>query len=76
MLVKMYKLEYKIETNLFIQFNKTGEMNNHTNVFILAYIHFCIFFSSCSHSVKIALEDENAIKHNIKLVYGIFPIFE
>ena len=30
----MYKLEYKIETTIFIKFNKTGAMNVYTNVFI------------------------------------------
>ena len=36
MIVKMYRLEYKIETTVFIKFHKTGTVNIHTNVFISA----------------------------------------
>ena len=36
MFVKMYKLEYKIETTVFIKFHKTGAVNIHSNVFIFA----------------------------------------
>ena len=32
----MYRLEYKIETTVFIKFQKTGEVNVHTDVFIFA----------------------------------------
>ena len=36
MFVKMYWLEYKIGTTLFIKFHKTGAVNVHTKVFIFA----------------------------------------
>ena len=36
----MYKLEHKMKTTVFINFNKTGAMNVNTNVFIFAYTHF------------------------------------
>ena len=36
MLVKMYKLEHKIETTVSIKFNKTGAVDVHSNVFIFA----------------------------------------
>ena len=36
MLVKIYKLEKKIETTIIIKFNMTGAVNVHTNVFIFA----------------------------------------
>ena len=38
MLLKINKFEYKIETTVFIKFNKKGEVNVHTNVFIFASI--------------------------------------
>ena len=44
MLVNMYKLEYKIENTIFIKSNKTGEVNIHTNVFILFKTHFEYLF--------------------------------
>ena len=67
----MYKLEYKIETTIFIKFSTTGAVNVHINVFIFALTHFWIFFPICSYCVKIALGGENAIEHNIKLVHWI-----
>ena len=36
MFVKMYRLEYRIETPVFNKFHKTGEVNVHTGVFIFA----------------------------------------
>ena len=36
MFVKMQRLEYKIETTVFIKFQKTGAVNIYTNVFIFA----------------------------------------
>ena len=36
MFVKMYRLEYKIETTAFIKFHKTGAVNVQTDVFIFA----------------------------------------
>ena len=36
MFVKMYSLEYKIETTVFIKFHKTGAVKIYTNVFIFA----------------------------------------
>ena len=36
MLVKMYKLENKIETTTIIKFKKTGAVNVHSNAFIFA----------------------------------------
>ena len=36
MFVKMYRLEYKIQTNFFVKFHKTGEVNVHTDVFVFA----------------------------------------
>ena len=36
MLVKIYKLEYEIETTVFIKYNKTGAVNVHTEVFIFS----------------------------------------
>ena len=32
----MYRLEYKIETTVFIKFHKTGAVNVDTDVFIFA----------------------------------------
>ena len=43
MFVKMQRLEYKIETNVFIKFHKTGAVNIHTNVFIFAKTLFEVF---------------------------------
>ena len=36
MLIKMYKLENKIETTIIIKFNNTGAVNVHTNALIFA----------------------------------------
>ena len=36
MFVKIYWLEYKIETTVLIKFHKTGAVNVHTGVFIFA----------------------------------------
>ena len=46
-------------------------MNIHTNVFFFPIDIFLDIFSRCSRSLKIALGDENAIEHNIKLVHWI-----
>ena len=36
MFVKMYMLEYKIETTVFIKFHRTGAVNVYTDVFIFS----------------------------------------
>ena len=36
MFVKLYRLEYKIETTVFIKFRQTGAVNIDINVFIFA----------------------------------------